>query len=110
MKHTEHPSQYQGIGPLFDVKPSFNKSEFDGVTYEPKFDATRLRGEMARVYKLMSDSYWRTLREISDLTGDPEASVSARLRDLRKSKFGGHTVNRRRRGEASRGIWEYQLL
>ncbi len=103
------------FGPLFSGEllrdeATFSKSEFDGVTYEPKFDATRLRGEMARVYKLMSDSYWRTLREISDLTGDPEASVSARLRDLRKTKFGGHTVNRRRRGNPKQGIFEYQLL
>jgi hypothetical protein len=111
MNPKEHPNQYQGIGPLFDsVKPSFVRSDFDGVTYEPKFDATRLRGEMARVYKLMSDNYWRTLHEISDLTGDPEASISARLRDLRKSRFGSHTVNRRRRGDPKQGIFEYQLL
>ncbi len=125
MKNTPHPSEYQGIGPLFDKPKSqtegwvevirnLNKSDFDGQTYEPKFDATRLRGEMARVYKVMimrgMFGHWLTLREISDITGYPEASISARLRDLRKAKFGSHTVNRRRRGEASRGIWEYQLL
>ncbi len=116
MKPTEHPNQYQGIGPLFDVKPSFNKSEFDGVTYEPKFDATRLRGEMARVYNVMKHGYWRSICEIRGEIHDrfhkldSETGISARLRDLRKAKFGSHTVNRRRRGEASRGIWEYQLL
>jgi hypothetical protein len=38
-----------------------------------------------------------------------EAGVSARLRDFRKSDFGGHVVNRRRRGECSLGVFEYQL-
>ncbi len=113
MKNYEHPSRYEGMGPLFDIKPSFKKSEFDGVTYEPAFDSSRLRGEMARVYDVMAGQYyafWLTLREISQITGDPEASISARLRDLRKAKFGSHTVNRRRRGDPKAGIWEYQLL
>ncbi len=110
MKIKSHPNEHQGIGPLFDKKWPDEEYDFDGVTYEPKFDASRLRGEMARVYAVMRDGLWRTLAEISWLAMAPEASVSARLRDFRKSKFGAHTVNRRRRGEASRGIWEYQLL
>ena len=101
---------------LFDIKPSFKESDFDGVTYEPKFDATRLRGEMARVYNVMKDHQWHTLREIWErilfhhAKSDSEAGISARLRDLRKAKFGSHMVNRRRRGDAKRGIFEYQLL
>ncbi len=116
MKNTPHPSEYQSVGPLFDVKPSFKKSEFDGVTYEAKFDSSRLRGEMARVYAIIKDHQWYTLHEIAFGIfhrfdkDDSEPGISARLRDLRKPKFGSHTVNRRRRGEASRGIWEYQLL
>ena len=62
---------------------------------------------MKRVYTLMQDSEWRTLSEIARYTGDSEASISARLRDLRKPKFGGLTVNRRRR---SQGLHEYQVL
>ncbi len=54
--------------------------------------------------------WWWTLREISQHTGDPEASISARLRDLRKARFGAHTVNRRRRGDPTKGVFEYQLL
>ncbi len=105
----------QYFGELFESKPSYEKSDFDGSTYEPKFDASRLRGEMARVYHCMKGNtykhgHWFTLREISGFTGDPEASISARLRDLRKAKFGAHTVNRRRRGDPSRGVFEYQLL
>lgn len=34
------------------------------------------------------------------------ASISARLRDLRKPKFGGYVVERRRR---TVGTWEYRV-
>lgn len=90
---------------LFPLKP-----QFDGETYEPKFDETRLRGQFGRVFKLMKDEKWRTLSEIAAVTGDPEPGISARLRDFRKIKFGGHTVNRRRRGEPKDGLFEYQLI
>jgi hypothetical protein len=70
----------------------------------------RLNGQQRRVYLAMRDGAWRTLREIADATGDPDASVSARLRDLRKEKFGGFIVERRRRGETPKGTHEYRLL
>jgi hypothetical protein len=44
----------------------------------------------------MADGEWHTLKELSTITGASEASCSARLRDFRKPKFGGHTVDRRR--------------
>jgi hypothetical protein len=83
---------------------------FDGETYAPAFDHERLRGQAHRVYLLMADGSWRTLAEIAAVTGDPEASISARLRDFRKQRFGDHSVERQRRGEAIRGLWEYRLL
>ena len=42
----------------------------------------------------MNDGRWRTLREIATLTGDPEASISAQLRHLRKPRFGAYEVER----------------
>ena len=86
--------------PLFDA-------HFDGETYEPKRDKARLQGQMREVFNLMIDGEWRTLNEISQETGAPEASVSARLRDLRKDKFGGHTVQRRR---VAGGLYQYSLI
>lgn len=83
--------------------------DFSGRTYSREFDRDRLNAQLARVYDLMVDGRWRTLAEIETATGDPQASVSARLRDLRKRKFGGFTVERRRRGEAKMGIWEYRV-
>ncbi len=124
MKHlkSNYASIPQGSLPLFDsVKPrcphdGYMEPDFDGNTYEPNFDATRLRGEMARVYNIMLDQQWRTLSEINlaiqhSFYGqhDPEASISARLRDLRKARFGSHTVERRRRGDPKRGLFEYRV-
>ena len=80
---------------------------FDGETYEPALDGARLSREYDRVFRLMRDGEWRTLADISEATGDPQASVSARLRDMRKPRFGSHTVERRRCGE---GLFEYRLL
>lgn len=79
---------------------------FDGETFSPNQDGTRLKAQLVRVRELMRDGKWRSLSEISKVTGDPEASTSARLRDLRKPKFGLWTVNRRRR---TKSLFEYQL-
>jgi hypothetical protein len=81
---------------------------FDGETYEPEQDKDRLSSQLRSVYELMTDGLWRTLPEIATrIDRASEASVSARLRDLRKVKFGGHEVHRRRR---SRGLFEYRLI
>jgi len=86
-----------------------NMPDHDGETYESVFDKERLNAQQRRVFEVMQDGRWRTLREISETTGDGEASISARLRDFRKEKFGGFAVDRRRRGEEKRGLFEYRL-
>jgi hypothetical protein len=84
---------------------------FDGPTYEDKHDRIRLSGQLARVYNCMSDERWRSLAEIrAFIKSGSEAGISARLRDLRKKKFGSHVVEGRRRGEPSDGAWEYRLI
>lgn len=78
-----------------------------GSSFDIEMDYQRLNKQMRRVWDVMRDMQWRTLREISDITGDPEASVSARLRDFRKKQFGQLTLERRRRD--GHGLYEYQL-
>jgi len=90
---------------LFDTAP-----RFDGPAYDPALDQARLSRQLGRVYALMSDGLWRTLQEIADTTGDPQASISAQLRHLKKPRFGGYTVQKQRRGLAERGVWEYRVL
>lgn len=79
---------------------------FDGATFEKRHDQERLGAQLQRVKTCMSDSNWRTLEEISEITGDQMQSISARLRDFRKT---GHTVERRRRGKPDRGLFEYRI-
>lgn len=83
---------------------------FNGSDYIPKFDDTRLTGQINRVWNCMKDEKWRTLAEIQKETGDPQASISAQLRHLRKKRFGSHEVNKRSRGERINGLFEYQLI
>lgn len=82
---------------------------FDGRTIEPDQDGIRLSGQMRRVYTLMSDGRWRTLREISGATSCLETAASARLRDFRKPRFGSHSVERRRVA-GHPGLYEYRLI
>jgi len=92
--------------------------DFSGSDYDPAIDFVRLKGQMLRVYAcLQPRNEWWTLREIEEETGDPQASISAQLRNLRKEKFGGHTIERRRRASCVDttgstivgGQWEYRL-
>jgi hypothetical protein len=57
---------------------------FGGSTYNHERDHKRLGAQYVRVFSYMSDGRWHTLLEIAQATRDPEASVSARLRDFRK--------------------------
>jgi len=83
---------------------------FNGDVYNRSFDDKRLTGQLKRIFDLMADGQWRTLEEISQITGDPPASISAQLRHLRKKRFGSHTVNKRPRGDRRKGLWEYKLI
>lgn len=80
---------------------------FDGETYDPDRDHMRLTSLLNAVLTIVSDGKWYTLFELAEATGAAEASISARLRDLRKPKFGGHTVERR---YISHGLWEYRFI
>jgi hypothetical protein len=61
---------------------------------------------LERVRALMGDGKRRTLSEITAVVGGSEAGVSARLRDLRKPRFGSASVRRARRAGHD-GLWEY---
>jgi hypothetical protein len=80
--------------PKTGVKPS----RFDGETYDAARDEKRLTKQLGRVYAVVRSGDWHTLAEIAERTGDPEGSISARLRDLRKSRFGSHDIRKRRTG------------
>jgi DNA-binding CsgD family transcriptional regulator len=80
---------------------------FDGADYNRARDDARLTGQILRVWNCVSDGGWRTLKQIAQETGDPEASVSAQLRHLRKPRFGGYTVERE---YIDNGLYKYRLI
>ena len=75
--------------------------------YVESLDGQRIGRQCDVVLELMNDGKYRTLREIAQATGYPEASISARLRGFRKQ---GLLVNRRRIADPMRGIFAYQVL
>jgi hypothetical protein len=54
----------------------------------------------------MADGQWHTLEGLSRACGASEASVSARLRDARKARFGSHVIERE---YVRRGLWQYRM-
>ena len=88
-------------------KKGINK--FQGSHYNPADDEQRLTRQIGRVYAAINKADWLSLSEIADLTGDPEASISAQLRNLRKAEHGSHTIKVKRRGDRSSGLFEYKL-
>lgn len=84
--------------------------QFDGATYVPERDHDRLASLLVRVrhFMLWADGEWMTPKQIMDAVNHWDwASISARLRDLRKPKFGGYDVQRKR-GE--NGLHYYRLV
>ena len=80
---------------------------FDGLTYEPEKDHGRMAEQMAKVFEIMADGEWHTLDEIAKKVFIKEQSASARIRDLRKERFGGYLVDRE--PTDIRGIFRYRL-
>lgn len=82
-------------------------TRFNGSDYEPVRDDVRLTGQLLRVWRVVKDGAWRTLEDIARLTGDPQASVSAQLRHLRKDRFGKHTVEKE---HIKDGLFRYRVI
>lgn len=71
-------------------------------------DRQRLHRQLDEVMHLMADAEWRTLADIEWALSHKhsQASLSARLRDLRKT---GWRVDRRRK-QPLRGVFEYRAV
>lgn len=81
---------------------------FDGATFSAPRDGERLHAQLVAVRQFMvcnADCWW-SLEELEVALGYPQASISARLRDLRKAKFGGFEIARK---YMARGQWAYRL-
>lgn len=85
------------------------KVYFSGSDIDAKLDNQRLSLQIVQIFNLMKDGAYRTLTEIAQATKYSEASISAQLRNLRKTIYGGHKISKRRTGRPNRGLFEYKL-
>ena len=80
---------------------------FDGSDIVDARDRPRLAGQLRRIFAYMKDGNWYTLRSIAEGTKCPEASASAQIRNLKKKRFGEHTIKKQHIGN---GVWLYRLI
>lgn len=91
---------------------------FDGATFSQSLDGARLGRQLLAVRDLLQDGKWWTLAELEQTLDYqyPNASISSRIRDLRKPRFGGHTIERRRASSLDigygykSGTWFYRMV
>lgn len=78
-------------------------------TGEPVADASRLSKQLNVVAACLGDGEWWTLPGLAERAGASTQSVSARVRDLRKARFGSHVIERRKVTGAI-GLFEYRMV
>ena len=93
-------------GLFTDPESTFTNQTFPGPDLQAE-DHERLTTQLRRIYEVMRDGEWRTLPQIAELAGAPEASASAQLRHLRKPRFGGYDIERRYLGQ---GLYQYRMV
>ena len=81
---------------------------FDGALVIPELDDERLTGQMYRIMNVLKDGREYTLKDIADLTGDPEASISADIRTWAKPRWGGYYIKTTR--ITKKGLHSYRFM
>lgn len=89
--------------------PGATSIRFDGPGLLP-VDMPRLVGQLARVFEHMRSGEWFTLEQIALACECLPTSASARLRQLRLPRLGGHKVLLRRIPDRDDLIYEYRLV
>jgi hypothetical protein len=84
--------------------------DFDGETYIASLDRARLGKQLEAVKTVMADGLWHTPEDLEIATGYRWASISARLRDLRKERFGSWEIERERVPGYHRGNFRYRMI
>jgi hypothetical protein len=79
---------------------------FDGQSARP-IDTPRLAGQMLAVYRLMENGEYWTLSDLAGKVGGLETSISSRIRDMRKARWGSRKIETRYIGN---GVRQYRLV
>lgn len=81
---------------------------FDGATIREDSGAPiRLTTMLGRVLNELGDGEWHTIAQLQAVAGGMQTSISARLRDLRKPRFGARRVERK---FVRDGLYIYRLV
>ncbi len=64
--------------------------------------------QLLAVWRVMEDGKWHRLEWIECNVRGTTASISARIRDLRKAKYGGHAIESK--PSPGGGSWSYRLV
>jgi hypothetical protein len=91
------------------IRENGDGPSIDGNTFNQERDGQRLGRLSEAVYDLMLDGKWRTFQEIQAVTGGSIPSISARLRDFRKARWGRQEVERQAVPNRP-GLFRYRLL
>lgn len=87
---------------LLDWMPPANH-RFLGSTFDDARDRARLSKQLKAVHDVLMDGKKRSLRQLADDAGCPEASASARFRDLVRLHFPMQKEN------LGNGLWLYWM-
>ena len=97
--------------------PPIGEMRFSGKTYNWQLDQYRLGTQMNNVWQYFKDGEWHYPPELEEnvphATGREDkhynwCSISARVRDFRKDRFGAHNVESKRVRDG--GSWKYRLV
>lgn len=94
---------------------STQTQQFGGETYNEQRDGERLTSQLDAVRHILSDGQVWTLYAIATqaelILGRRVSTpgVSARIRDLRKEKFGGLNIEKLSPTTTAPGVWRYQM-
>lgn len=80
---------------------------WDCVNPKDEDRAFKLTGDLKMIFDIMSDGQAHLVSDIAFDLNLPECSVSAQIRHLRKSKFGGHKI---KRISLTKGLSAYQMI
>ena len=79
-----------------------------GPAYSKEKDGKRIAKQIDAIKDYMLSVGWKTLAEIEEALGYPQASISAQLRHLRKERFGSYQVDKQRT-KPKGGTWMYRV-
>jgi len=80
---------------------------FHGDDYQKPRDHTRLKNQLETILDLLKKGSWYSLPQLSEMTGYMTSSISAQIRNARKERNGGYTIEKK---YIENGLYLYRLV